>query len=223
MEIPVKLTQALFDQAAEARAIIAEQLARAAAPCITSSFQAESMVLLHMFGTLQPDIPVLFVDTWHHFAETQAYRGEIVHRWKLNLITLKSETPSPGLWKESTDACCARHKVRPLFDALAGYDTWFSGLRREQSPTRASLCEVAPFKLPGGVVLTKVSPLARWTTGQVWEYAKVHDLPLLPLYAQGYTSIGCAPCTSLPLNPGNERSGRWGGHKLECGIHIEGS
>jgi phosphoadenosine phosphosulfate reductase len=205
----------------DVQALIAEQLAAAAAPCVTSSFQAECVVLVHLLRGVRPDIPVLFLDTVHHFSDTYAYRDDIARRWQLNLVTLRADDPKPGLWQESTDACCARHKVGPLFAALAKYDTWFTGLRREQSPSRAALREVEPFALPGGQILRKVSPLAAWTTRDVWAYAKAHDIPLLPLYAQGYTSVGCEPCTTLPIDPSNERSGRWGGRKLECGIHIQ--
>ena len=205
----------------DARAVIGNALDSAEAPCVTSSFQAECVVLLHLLRTVKPDIPVLFLDTVHHFAETYAYRDELVERWALNLVTLVADEPKPGLWQESTQACCARHKVGPLFGALERYDTWFTGLRREQSPSRASLAEVESFTLPSGKTLSKISPLARWTTREVWEYAKAHDIPLLPLYDRGYTSIGCEPCTSLPLDPSNQRSGRWGGQKLECGIHIQ--
>ena len=203
------------------RALIGDELAAASAPCVTASFQADCVVLVHMLRAARPDIPVLFLDTVHHFAETYAYRDEIAARWDLNLVTLRADDPSPGLWQQSTDACCARHKVGPLFAALAGYDTWFTGLRREQSPSRANLAEVEPFTLPSGTTLRKVSPLAAWTNRDVWAYAKAHDIPLLPLYDRGYTSIGCEPCTSLPIDPTNERSGRWGGQKLECGIHIQ--
>ena len=203
------------------RALIAEQLSAASAPCVTSSFQADCVVLLHMLRAVRPDIPVLFLDTVHHFEETYAYRDEIAARWDLNLVTLRADEPAPGLWQQSTEACCARHKVGPLFTALGGYDTWFTGLRREQSPSRAGLAEVEPFKLPNGTILRKVSPLAAWTNREVWAYAKTHDIPLLPLYDRGYTSIGCEPCTSLPSDPTNDRSGRWGGQKLECGIHIQ--
>ena len=203
------------------RALIGDELAAASAPCVTASFQADCVVLVHMLRAARPDIPVLFLDTVHHFAETYAYRDEIAARWDLNLVTLRADDPSPGLWQQSTDACCARHKVGPLFAALAGYDTWFTGLRREQSPSRANLAEVEPFTLPSGTILRKVSPLAAWTNRDVWAYAKAHDIPLLPLYDRGYTSIGCEPCTSLPIDPTNERSGRWGGQKLECGIHIQ--
>jgi phosphoadenosine phosphosulfate reductase len=205
----------------DAQTLIAEELERAQIPCVTSSFQAECVVLVHMLREIRPDIPVLFLDTVHHFPQTLAYRDEIVERWGLNLVTLRAAEPSPGLWQQSTEACCGRHKVGPLFSALAGYDVWFTGLRREQSPSRAGLQEVEPFRLPDGKVLRKISPLAGWHTKEVWAYAKAHDIPLLPLYQLGYTSIGCEPCTSLPLDPSNERSGRWQGHKLECGIHIE--
>jgi phosphoadenosine phosphosulfate reductase len=204
-----------------AHALIEQRLASAALPCVTSSFQAECVVLLHLLRELRPDIPVLFLDTVHHFRETYAYRDALAEQWALNLVTLRAETPAPGLWQESTHACCARHKVGPLFAALAQYDTWFTGLRREQSPSRASLGEIEPFTLPGGQILQKISPLATWTTKDVWSYAKENGIPLLPLYARGYTSIGCEPCTALPSDPSNERSGRWGGQKLECGIHIQ--
>jgi phosphoadenosine phosphosulfate reductase len=201
--------------------LIAKQLLEGGVPCVTSSFQAECVVLVHMLRKLEPRIPVLFLDTVHHFGETLRYRDELSSRWGLNLITLRAAEPSPGLWRESTSACCARHKVEPLFAALEGYDVWFTGLRRQQSASRANLAELEPFTLPSGKVLRKVSPLADWTTKAVWDYARGHDIPLLPLYDQGYTSIGCEPCTSLPLDPGNDRSGRWAGQKLECGIHIQ--
>ena len=207
----------------DAQSVIAAQLSTANAPCVTSSFQADCVVLLHLLLEKRPDIPVLFLDTVHHFADTYAYRDQLAAKWNLNLINLRAGDPAPGLWRESTDACCARHKVGPLFAALARYDTWFTGLRREQSPSRAALEEVETFRLPGGEALTKVSPLARWTTRDVWAYANAHDIPLLPLYERGYTSIGCEPCTALPSDPSNERSGRWGGQKLECGIHIQTS
>jgi phosphoadenosine phosphosulfate reductase len=201
--------------------LIDAELARVASPCVTASFQAECVVLVHMLRAVRPRIPVLFLDTAHHFEATLRYRDDIAAAWDLNLITLSAAQPSPGLWRESTQACCARHKVEPLFAALAGYDTWFTGLRRDQSPSRAGLEEVEPFTLASGATLRKVSPLARWTTRDVWHYAKQHGIPLLPLYDAGYTSIGCEPCTSLPVDPSNERSGRWSGQKLECGIHIQ--
>ncbi len=202
-------------------ALVAAEADRAAAPCVTASFQAECVVLVHMLREVRPRIPVLFLDTVHHFEATLRYRDEIAAAWDLNLVTLRATEPAPGLWREDTQACCARHKVEPLFAALASHDTWFTGLRRDQSPSRAGLEEVEPFTLAAGATLRKVSPLARWTTKEVWHYAKRHGIPLLPLYEAGYTSVGCEPCTTLPVDTGNERSGRWGGQKLECGIHIQ--
>ena len=204
-----------------ARDVVAAALETSATPCLTCSFQAEDVVVLHMLRELRPDIPVLFLDTVHHFAQTYTYRDQLADAWQLRVVNLCAAEPSPGLWQTSTNACCAKHKVEPLFSALESYDVWFTGLRREQSPSRASLGEVEPFTLPSGKVIRKTSPLARWSTKEVSDYAKAHEIPLLPLYAVGYTSIGCEPCTSLPLDPSNPRSGRWQGQKLECGIHIQ--
>ena len=146
---------------------------------------------------MAPDIPVLFLDTVHHFPQTIAYRYGLASRWGLNLVTLRAAEPSPGLWQQDTKACCGKHKVEPLFGALAHHDVWFTGLRRGQSASRAAL-EWGRFRLPDGTVLRKVSPLAGWSTKEVWVYAKAHDIPLLPLYDLGYTSVGCEPCTTLP-------------------------
>jgi phosphoadenosine phosphosulfate reductase len=201
--------------------VIADALQNAARPCLTSSFQAECVVLTHLIRKVRPDIPVLFLDTVHHFAQTLAYRDELASRWGLNLITLRAASPSPGLWQaQGTDACCKRHKVEPLFAALDEYDTWLTALRRDQSPSRAQLKEVEPFRLPTGKSITRVAPIAGWTAKDVWAYAKQHEIPLLSLYDAGYSSIGCEPCTELPPDPANPRSGRWRGQKLECGIHV---
>jgi phosphoadenosine phosphosulfate reductase len=210
------------DLAAQATDLIAAQLADARRPAITSSFQSECVVLTDLLRQVQPDIPVLFLDTFHHFPQTLAYRDEMTAKYGLNLINLRAPEPKVGLWQaESTDACCARHKVGPLFSSLENYDVWFTALRRDQSPSRANLAEVEPFRLPSGNAIRKVAPLAAWTARDVWRYAKDHEIPLLPLYELGYTSIGCEPCTTLPLDPNDPRSGRWQGQKLECGIHIQ--
>jgi phosphoadenosine phosphosulfate reductase len=210
------------DLTAQAVDLIAAQLADARRPAITSSFQSECVVLTDLLRQVQPDIPVLFLDTFHHFPQTLAYRDEMTARYGLNLINLRAAEPKIGLWQaESTDACCARHKVGPLFSSLEAYDVWFTALRRDQSASRANLQEVEPFRLPSGNAIRKIAPLAAWTARDVWRYAKDHDIPLLPLYELGYTSIGCEPCTTLPLDPNDPRSGRWQGQKLECGIHIQ--
>lgn len=210
------------DLAAQAADLIAEQLKDANTPAITSSFQAECVVLTDLLRRVRPGIPVLFLETFHHFPQTLAYRDDMARRYDLNLTVLKAAQPKVGLWQtEGTKACCDVHKVGPLFGALENYDRWFTALRRDQSPSRANLKEVEPFRLPSGSSITKVAPLAAWTMRDVWRYAKEHEIPLLSLYELGYTSIGCEPCTSLPPDPNDPRSGRWQGQKLECGIHIE--
>ena len=207
---------------AEPAQVIADALARAKKPCITSSFQAECVVLTDMIRELRPDIPVLFLDTFHHFPQTLEYRDEMTERYGLNLVNLRAKAPQVGLWQaESTQACCARHKVEPLFSALEEFDTWFTALRRDQSASRANLQQVEPFRLPSGKTIDRIAPIAAWTARDVWRYAKDHQIRLLPLYELGYTSIGCEPCTSVPFDPDNPRSGRWQGEKLECGIHIQ--
>jgi len=210
------------DLTAQAVDLIADQLKDAKNPAITSSFQSECVVLTDMVRQVRPDIPVLFLETFHHFAQTLAYRDEMTAKYGLNLINLKAAEPKIGLWQtEGTKACCDRHKVGPLFSALEHYDVWFTALRRDQSASRANLKEVEPFRLPSGNSISKIAPLAGWTARDVWRYAKDHEIPLLSLYELGYTSIGCEPCTTLPPDPNDPRSGRWQGQKLECGIHIE--
>jgi phosphoadenosine phosphosulfate reductase len=203
-----------------AQDVIAAHLSTAVAPCVTSSFQIDGVVLLHMIRQHARLIPVLFIDTAHHFAETLKYRDDLVRAWNLNLVVVQADRPSPGLWRVDSEACCARHKVAPLFAALKRHDVWFTGLRRAQSPSRAALEAVHPFTLPSGEVLRKVNPLADWTDADVWEYARAHEIPALPLYAEGFASIGCEPCTTRPVDPLNPRSGRWNGKRLECGIHV---
>jgi phosphoadenosine phosphosulfate reductase len=218
----------LNDRIHAARALIREELAGRARACATSSFQAECVALVHLVTRQAPDIPVLFLDTGYHFPQTYAYRNDIARRLSLNLVNLEprrsvaeQEAEHGLLYQTEPGRCCGLRKVEPLFAGLAGYDTWFTGLRREQSPTRAQLETVEFFKLPGGHRLRKLSPLAHWSTKDVWDYLRREGLPLLPLYEAGYTSIGCQPCTSLPLDADHPRSGRWAGQKLECGIHIQ--
>ncbi len=211
----------------EARKLILESLSTAAPACVTCSFQAEDMAVLHLVLEQQPEIPVLFLDTGYHFAETYAYRDRMAAEWNLNLVNLQArqtvaeQEAQFGILNQSApDRCCGLRKVEPLFAALENYGVWFTGLRREQSPTRAGLQPADNFRLPSGKELRKISPLAVWRNREVWAYLKQNSVPVLPLYDRGYTSIGCEPCTSLPASSDDLRSGRWGGHKLECGIHI---
>jgi len=195
---------------------------------ITCSFQAEDMIVLHMLRRRLPDIPVLFLDTGYHFAETYAYRDRMVREWSLNLQNLtakrtvaEQEAQFGILNQTDPTRCCHLRKVEPLFAALEKFDVWFTGLRREQSPTRKYLKVIEHHILPSGKTLLKVSPLAAWTWGQVWEYTAREKIDYLPLYDAGYSSIGCEPCTAVPSTGADPRSGRWGGRKLECGIHTE--
>jgi phosphoadenosine phosphosulfate reductase len=206
-------------------AIIAEK--SAGKQCFTCSFQAEDVVLLHLLRQRVPEIPVLFLETGYHFPETYEFRDRLSREWDLHLInvlpkqTVPQQQASLGiLYREDPTQCCKLRKVDPLFEALQSFGTWFTGLRREQSVTRKNLKKLELHRLPNGNSLHKVSPLADWTWGHVWEYTAKHKLEYLPQYDRGYLSIGCEPCTALPEDPNNPRSGRWGGRKLECGIHT---
>uniref|UniRef100_E6Q0A6 Putative phospho-adenylylsulfate sulfotransferase n=1 Tax=mine drainage metagenome TaxID=410659 RepID=E6Q0A6_9ZZZZ len=210
------------------RATLTQALTASASACLTCSFQAEDMLLTRLAIDLNPALPILFLDTGYHFRETYEYRDRMTSAWKLNLINLlpaqtvaEQEQRYGLLYQSAPDQCCKLRKVEPLFRAVADYSVWLTGLRREQAKSRATLEESAPFTLPGGKQVLKLAPLADWTTRDVWYACEQLSIPLLPLYARGYSSIGCEPCTSLPLDPNDPRSGRWAGRKVECGIHIE--
>jgi phosphoadenosine phosphosulfate reductase len=212
-----------------ADALVARILQEAAgAPiCITSSFQTEDMVVLHMLRRHIPQVPVIFLETGYHFKELLAYRDRMAAEWSLNLInampltTLAEHEAQFGLLHiVQPTQCCAIRKVEPLMRSLEPFDWWFTGLRREQSPTRAGLKKVEDHRTPTGKQMKKVSVLADWTMTQVNAYAEANNIPQLELYARGYTSIGCEPCTAIPEAGADPRSGRWGGNKLECGIHT---
>jgi phosphoadenosine phosphosulfate reductase len=205
-------------------AVLAEN---SGAPAITCSFQAEDIVVLHLLRKRVPEIPVLFLDTGYHFAETYAYRDRMTQLWNLNLQNISAkqsvaeqESQFGILNRSDPGRCCHLRKVEPLLEALQRFDVWFTGLRREQSPTRKNLKVVEQHQLPTGKILLKVSPLAAWTWQEVWDFTTEHQLPSLPLYERGYRSIGCEPCTSVPIEGADPRTGRWGGAKLECGIHT---
>jgi phosphoadenosine phosphosulfate reductase len=195
--------------------------------CLTCSFQAEDIIVLDLLRERLPNIPVLFLETGYHFAETYEFRDKLAKEWHLNLVNVvprktvaQQEAEFGILYREEPTKCCQLRKVEPLLEALEPFEIWFTGLRREQSPTRKNLKKVEQHRLPIGKTLLKVSPLADWTWGKVWEYTSGKGLSYLPQYDQGYLSIGCQPCTAIPDDPRNPRSGRWSGKKLECGIHT---
>ncbi|MCW3849332.1 phosphoadenylyl-sulfate reductase [Sphingomonas sp. LB-2] len=191
---------------------------------VVSSFGAESAALLHLVASVDPATPVLFIDTFKHFPETLAYRDQLVDL--LGLTNLRILTPDAELlakkdatelrWSYDPDGCCEIRKVQPLEKALAGVDATITGRKAFQASTRNALPR---FEIDGDRL--KVNPLANWTKADLDAYFEAHDLPKHPLEAQGYLSIGCAPCTSV-VKPGEDpRAGRWRGwEKTECGIHT---
>jgi phosphoadenosine phosphosulfate reductase len=195
--------------------------------CLTSSFQAEDMAVLHLLRQRIPEVPVLFLDTGYHFSQTYEYRDRMAKEWSLQLVnvlpkqTVAEQESAFGILNRSDPTrCCQLRKVEPLLGALEPFDVWFTGLRREQSPTRKNLKKVELHRLPTGKTLWKVSLLADWNWEQIRHYMNANGISHLPQYDEGYLSIGCEPCTALPADPNNPRSGRWGGTKLECGIHT---
>lgn len=223
--------QSIDEKIVAAEQFVQHELAQASGDvCVTNSFQAEDMVVLHLIRQTLPDVPVIFLDTGYHFAEVYEYRDRMAQEWSMNLVNLLPElTVSEqeehfGILNQTDpNRCCGLRKVKPLFAALDNYELWFTGLRREQARSRAALQPVESFALPTARTIRKISPLTEWSSKDVWEYARQHDIPLLSLYGKGYSSIGCEPCTSLPLDPNDPRSGRWGGQKQECGIHLQSS
>jgi phosphoadenosine phosphosulfate reductase len=210
------------------RAALASEVKGAGDVCLTCSFQAEDVLLTKLAIEIDRKIPVLFLDTGYHFRETYEYRDRIARAWDLNLVNLlpaktvaEQEAEFGLLYQSAPDRCCKLRKVEPLFKAVAEYRVWITGLRREQAKSRAELEERAVFHLPGGASVLKLAPLTEWTTRDVWYACEQLGIERLPLYDKGYTSIGCEPCTTLPLDPNDPRSGRWAGRKVECGIHIE--
>src|SRR2546421_206171 len=155
--------------------------------CVTCSFQAEDMIVLRMLKTRLPEIPVLFLDTGYHFQETYQYRDRMTKEWMLNLTNVlpknsveQQESVFGILHRTDPTECCRLRKVEPLMKALGEFEIWFTGLRREQSPTRKNLKKVEQHRFPSGKTLLKVSPLADWTWAQVWEYTGANGLSSLP-------------------------------------------
>lgn len=205
-------------------------LAEALAPCsrfgrvaVVSSFGAESAVLLDLVASVRPATPVLFVDTGRLFAETLSYAHDLTAFLGLSDVRwigpdpdrLAEVDPKQLRWSYDPDGCCAVRKVAPLDAALGAFDTWITGRKRHQSATRVALPRVEADRQ-----WLKLNPLADWAGADVAAWQAARRLPPHPLVAEGYPSIGCAPCTSK-VEPGEDpRAGRWRGwDKTECGIH----
>jgi phosphoadenosine phosphosulfate reductase len=187
------------------------------APHLSLAASMTDAVLIDLAVKVDPAIEVVFIDTGYHFPETLETVEAVRRRYGLNLRMMTVPTHDEELWKIDPENCCSAIKVGQLDRALAGKAAWMSGLRRDESSGRAG----APIVARDLRGLVKVNPLATWTSADVQGYIEDHDIPVNPLLTQGYTSIGCMPCTHLPSDPNDPRSGRWAGRdKTECGLHI---
>ncbi|WP_104118558.1 phosphoadenylyl-sulfate reductase [Arthrobacter sp. B1805] len=194
-----------------------------AATAVASSMA--DAVLPHLVSQQLPGVDVLFLETGYHFPETLATRNEVAGSLDVNLVdvlpalTVEEQDRRYGRDLFGTDPawCCALRKMDPLKNALAGYDVWFTGVRRDEAPTRTTTPLVT---WDTQHELVKVNPLAAWSFDDLLEYARSHQVPVNLLLSNGYPSIGCRPCTR-PVAPGEDpRAGRWAGlAKTECGIH----
>ncbi len=189
------------------------------------SFGAEDVALVDMIVKVNPQAKVFYLDTNLLFPETHEVKNRIVEKYSPNLIkytpllTLDEQAEQRGdqLWASDPNGCCGIRKVEPLKRALSELDAWITGIRREQSPTRA---DAGVVELDTKFNLVKFNPIALWTEKQVWDYIVQHEVPYNKLHDQGFPSIGCIPCTRA-VKPGEDpRAGRWANHeKTECGLH----
>ena len=223
--------RALADEANErlADASAAEIVAWAREAFGESLVVASSMAdthLVHVAQAAAPGVDVLFLDTGYHFAETIGTRDAVAQAYEVNLISI---TPRQTVAEQDAefgaklhgrdpDRCCALRKVEPLERGLKPYTAWINGMRREESPTRADI-RVVDYDAKRNMV--KISPIAAWTQDEVDEYIDENDVLVNPLFQDGYTSIGCEPCTRRALPGEDPRAGRWAGRaKTECGLHT---
>lgn len=198
----------------------------------SSSFQSQSLPLLHILSKHSQMIDIVFLDTGYHFPETLTFRDQIEERLNLRVINVRSHVPkseqraSGGrlLFAADTNQCCYLNKVAPLEPYLRGYDVWITGVRADQSFVRANMKKAIPG--PHGVI--RYHPMLDWSAKDIHAYRKHYDLPVHPLELQGYLSVGCLPCTRPYLNTLGDgrdtqyRGGRWAGQtKTECGLHTE--
>ncbi len=193
---------------------------------LSSSFQTQSVPLLHMVSQIRRDMLIFFLDTGYHFWETGIFRERLASEWNLNVLDLYRDSRWDTLVRgrtqtlplEDPDLCCFIHKVQPMQNAMKDLLAWISGIRRDQTSVRAhaNILELQPSGL------LKINPLLNWTNSDVQGYAREHNLPKHPLWDQGYRSLGCSPCTVAVGVNDDERAGRWAGRgKTECGLHTD--
>ena len=192
---------------------------------VSSSFGIGSAALLHMVSCVDKAVKVVFVNTGCHFRETIEYKESLVKQLGLTNVVeyapLEEEVgrldPDGKLYAADPDLCCKIRKVKPMKRSIEGLKAWISGIMRSQSEMRKNTRVVEKYN--GN--LYKVNPLVRWTSKDIYYYLENNNLPRHPLFEKGYPSVGCEPCTFLPTDENDERSGRWAGKaKTECGIHT---
>jgi phosphoadenosine phosphosulfate reductase len=199
---------------------------------LTTSFGMEGCALIDMIAQHERPVPVIYLDTMFLFPETYALRDRMVERYPHLRFENRGTTLTPQdqarqhgpeLWRRDPDLCCQIRKVEPMRRALQGVDVWVTGLMRSQSSSRAGL-RVASWDWQYQVL--KISPLAGWDRGKVWDYIREHDVPYNELHERGYPTIGCTHCTAAVKGASvgeYSRVGRWSGStKLECGLHATG-
>ena len=191
---------------------------------LTSSMQ--DAVLIDLASKVRPGVPVVFLDTGYHFAETIGTRDAVESVYDIHVLNITPDQTvaeqdrlrAKNLFARDPGECCRLRKVVPLRRALSGYSAWVTGLRRSEAATRANAPVIG---FDEGFKLVKINPLATWTDEDMQNYIDEHEVLVNPLVYDGYPSIGCAPCTDKPLAGADPRSGRWQGlSKTECGLHA---
>ncbi len=192
---------------------------------MATAFGPEGMTIIHMLAEIAPETPLFNLDTGYQFKETLELRERVKDRYGIEVefkrpeLTVEQYEQKHGgpLYATDSNQCCFDRKIKLLHEAVVGMHAWASAIRRDQSPDRAKAPIVGWDKKFN---LVKVSPLANWTKQDVWKLITAHDIPYNPLHDQGYTSVGCWPCTRAVMFGEDERAGRWSGFaKTECGLH----
>jgi len=198
---------------------------------IGTSFQGAGLVMLHLAKRAGTAFPVFTLDTGLLFPQTLELKKRLEDFYGFAIESLEpdltveeqADVNGPELWMREPDLCCTMRKVMPLRDKLSTLDCWITGLRRQQSDTRAGIgiIELYAFDEGSGRDIVKLNPMANWSRDKVWEHIHAHKIPYNPLHDLGYRSIGCQPCTRQTGAGEDERAGRWiGFNKVECGIHT---
>ena len=186
----------------------------------------QDAVLVSMAAKVRPGVDILFLDTGYHFVETIGTRDAVEAVYDVNIVNVTAENSvakqdqlfGKDLFAREPNECCRMRKVEPLGKALKGYTAWVTGIRRVEAPTRANAPLISWDK---AFNLVKINPIAAWTDQEMQAYIDANDVLVNPLVFEGYPSIGCAPCTSKPVEGADPRSGRWSGSsKTECGLHA---